>query len=85
MPGGSKFTRTMQYFREADLDEVDAALGKASRIVVDRQRAATARKAGIADTPQRKRRATRKPAAQAAAAAAAGQTEQAAGAAGAGA
>lgn len=63
MAGGSKFTRTMQYFREADLDEVDAALAKAHAIVAERQKAARALRAGIAGTPQRKRRAARKPAA----------------------
>jgi hypothetical protein len=33
---GSQFTRTMQYFRTADIDEARAALGAATEIVTER-------------------------------------------------
>lgn len=37
---GTQFGRTMEYFRTADLDEAVAALGRADRILDERQDAA---------------------------------------------
>lgn len=37
---GTQFSRTMRYFREADLDEATAAMAMASDIVAEREAAA---------------------------------------------
>lgn len=54
--GGSQFTRTLDYFRNADITEAGAALEKAANIIADREKRQMKEKAQIADTPTRKRR-----------------------------
>jgi hypothetical protein len=51
---GSAFGRTMTYFRSVDIEEADAALTAAIRIVQGRQAAATPPKAKVARTRKRK-------------------------------